>query len=99
MPTFNLTPILFPKPKKDDVYDMLKDLLQIQEKQFAIDEGGTIDNPATYDPLIKQYETIANDPTISANDRRDAQKMLNNLMIKKLKADLDQMALNEAERA
>ena len=90
MPTFNLTPILFPKPKKDNVYDMLKDLLQIQEKQFAIDEGGEIQNPASYDPLIEKYEVITNDPTISANDRRDAQKMLNTLTIRKLKTDLDQ---------
>jgi len=89
MPTFNLTPILFPKPKKDDVYDMLKDLLQIKEKQFAIDEGGEINNPSSYDPLIKEYEAIVNDPSIRANDRRDAQKQLNNLMIKKLKTDLD----------
>jgi len=89
MPTFNLTPILFPKPKKDDVYDMLKDLLQIKEKQFAIDEGGEINNPASYDPLIAQYEKIVNNPTIDANDRRDAQKIINDLTIKKLKADLD----------
>ncbi|MBZ9572996.1 hypothetical protein KJA17_02360 [Patescibacteria group bacterium] len=89
MPAFNLTPILFPKPKRDDVYDMLKDLLQIQEKQFAIEEGGEIYNPSSYDALIKEYEMIVNDPTISANDRRDAQKQLNSLMIKKLKTDLD----------
>lgn len=85
----DLTPILFPKPKKDDVYDMLKDLLQIQEKQFAIDEGGEIYNPSSYDVLIKQYESVVNDPTISADDRRDAQKQLNSLTIKKLKTDLD----------
>lgn len=90
MPTFNLAPILFPKPKKDDVYDMLNDLLQIKEKQFAIDEGGTINNPVSYDPLIAEYERIANDPTMNANDRRDAEKKMNDLMIKKLKADLDQ---------
>lgn len=90
MPTFNLSPILFPKPKKDDVYDMLKDLLQIKEKQFAIDEGGEINNPASYDPLIKQYEAIINDPSIDADDRRDAEKQMNSLIINKLKTDLDQ---------
>ena len=79
MPSFNLTPILFPKPKKDDVYDMLKDFLQIKEKEFAIDEGGDIKNPASYDPLIKEYEAIVNDPSIGANDRRDAQKKINDL--------------------
>ncbi len=90
MPKFNLTPILFPKPKQDDVYDMLKDLLQIKEKQFAIDEGGQINNPASYNPLIKEYEAIVNDPAISADDRRDAQKQLDSLKIKQLKSDLDQ---------
>ena len=88
MPTFNLSPILFPKPKKDDVYDMLKDLLQIKEKELAIYEGGEINNPSSYDVLIKEYEAIVNDPTIDADDRRDAQKMLDNIIIKKLKTDL-----------
>lgn len=90
MPTFNLTPILFPKPKQDDVYDMLKDLLQIKEKQLAIGEGGEIQNPATYDALIQEYEAIINNPSIDANDRRDAEKQMNSLIINKLKTDLDQ---------
>jgi len=90
MPTFNLVPILFPKPSQDDLYDRLKDLLQIQEKQFAIDEGGEINNPSAYDYLIKGYEDIINDPSISEDDRRDAQKQLRNLQIKQLKTDLDQ---------
>jgi len=83
MPTFK-------KPSQDDLYDRLKDLLQIQEKQFAIDEGGEINNPSAYDYLIKGYEDIINDPSISEDDRRDAQKQLRNLQIKQLKTDLDQ---------
>lgn len=89
MPTFNLSPILFPKPKKDDVYDMLKDLLQIKEKELAIYEGGEINNPSSYDVLIKEYQAIVNDPTIDVNDRRDAEKQLNSLIIKQQKTGLD----------
>jgi len=89
MPTFNLTPILFPKPKKDELYDMLKDLLDVKEREMAIEQGGEIFNPASYNLLIKQWEQIANDPTISENRRRDARKKIKDLEIKQIKTELD----------
>ena len=89
MPTFNLTPILYPKPKTDSVYDMLKDLLEIREKDYALLEGGEINNPATYDPLIAEWENIVNNPSLSDAQRREAEKKLRDYQIKQAKAALD----------
>ena len=90
MPTFNLTPILYPKPKTDNVYDMLKDLLEIREKDFALLEGGEINNPATYNPLIAEWERIVNNPSLSDAQRREAQKKLRDYKIKQAKTSLAQ---------
>jgi len=90
MPTFNFRPILFPRAKKtDDLYDMLTDILDIKQREMAIDQGGEIFNPGSYDVLIKGYEAIINDSTISENKKRDAQKKLLDLEKKKIKTELD----------
>lgn len=64
MPSYNLMPILFPRPKQDDTYGMLKTLMNIREKDIAIGEGGTTQNPKSYNELIQKcYQNANNSST------------------------------------
>ena len=76
MPTFNLSPILFPKRKEEDIYnyDLLKDLIDIGIRQRAIDEGGELRNPDSLDEFINQYRAMENNPQLSGAQRIKATK-------------------------
>jgi len=77
MPTFDFEQILFPKSEKTrtgDTYDRVKDLIEIKQRERAITEGGEIQNPASLDEFIQMYENMENDPSLSANQRREAKK-------------------------
>jgi len=90
MPTFNLTPILFPRAKKtDDLYDMLTDLIYIKRREKAIIEGGEIQNPASLDEFIQMYEDMEKDPSLSAGQRREATKSGLKLQQEQIKIWLD----------
>lgn len=90
MPAHNLIPILFPKPKKDNIYDMLKKLSDIKEREVAIEQGGDI-NAETYQTFADDWDKISNDPNLSSDKRLNAKKIARDYELKSIKAALTQV--------
>jgi len=73
MPAHNLIPVLFPKAKKDDLYDRINDLIQI----YTGDLGNAPSSVEIQEAIDKQQGLC--DSTINPNNRRDCEKKINTL--------------------
>jgi len=81
MPTFNMTPILFPKKKKDNIADMLNDFVDILVKSY-----GTAPSSEQMDVAIVQQE--ASCAGLTGNQLRTCIKKV--LDLKKQKENIEQ---------
>lgn len=80
----DLTPILFPKARKDNIYDMLKKLSSINERENAIEQGGDA-SADFYQREASKWDKIANDPSYSSAERLDAEKTARGFQLKGIK--------------
>ena len=72
MPKFNLSSILSPRRNSADAYNSMIDMDNIRLSQEALNQGGSILNPISYDKSIEMYKSRSNDVTLSTEQRSDA---------------------------
>ena len=74
MPKFNLSSILSPRSNSASSYNSIIDMDNIRLSQAALDQGGVLQNPNSYDQSIKTYQGMSLDMSLS-KDRRDEAKL------------------------
>ena len=90
MPAHNLIPVLFPKAKKDDLYDRINDLIQI----YTGDLGNAPSSVEIQEAIDKQQGLC--DSTVNPNNRRDCEKKINALEKQKETIEGDETKFDSA---